>query len=385
MRKRLGMIAVALCGAVALPGPGTSIAHAEDRVTVLYDAFGKPSDLKKDWGFSALVEVNGKRILFDTGNNAGIFAHNVKARGVDLNSLDFAVISHRHGDHIGGLSHLLRVNPDVKIYAPEEGFGVFGFALPGTFYPRNESLPREQRYFDGDPPEMLHFGTAWPEGNFTLVGETAEVASGFHLIALPGAWGADPPVMELSLAIDTPEGIVLVVGCSHPTIEKIVEAARAAIDKPIHLVIGGTHLLPADEQEIQRIAAALRDTWKVNWIAPAHCTGEPAFEILKDIFGDRYVYAGLGATLGLEASSVAGADMPHAFYDAADLRTYRALGIAERLHHDYRRSDGADVPGRRAGLSLTSDAKCAGMTCAQLREYQLTGNAGPAARLPQLQ
>ena len=74
-------------------------------ITVLYDAFGKPSAMKKDWGFSALIEYRGKRILFDTGNNADIFAHNVKAKGIDLTTLDFVVISHRHGDHTSGLNH----------------------------------------------------------------------------------------------------------------------------------------------------------------------------------------------------------------------------------------------------------------------------------------
>jgi 7,8-dihydropterin-6-yl-methyl-4-(beta-D-ribofuranosyl)aminobenzene 5'-phosphate synthase len=72
--------------------------------------------MTKDWGYAALLEHGGKRILFDTGNNPHIFAKNVKAAGVD----------HRHLDHTAGLSHLLSVSPEVKIYAPKESFGVYG-------------------------------------------------------------------------------------------------------------------------------------------------------------------------------------------------------------------------------------------------------------------
>src|SRR5437879_12461819 len=107
----------------------TSACPAQDRITILYDALGKPSSMKKDWGYSALVEYGGKHILFDTGNNAEIFAQNVKVSGVDLKKLDFAVISHRHGDHTSGMNYLLTVNPQVKIFAPKEGFGVFGASL----------------------------------------------------------------------------------------------------------------------------------------------------------------------------------------------------------------------------------------------------------------
>ena len=267
--------------------------------TILYDAFGRNPAMRKDWGFAALIEYGGKRILFDTGNNAEIFAHNVRTKGVDLTRLDFVVMSHRHGDHMGGLNHLLEVNPEVPIYVPKENFGVYGAALPGTFYRKAESLPAEMRYYDGHPPDTLTFGTPWPQGKFTWVARTTEISPGFHLILLKGAWGVDLDVMEISLAIDTPDGTVLVVGCSHPTIERIVEAAQAAVNRPIHLVIGGTHLLPASDQETRRIATALRDTWKVEYLAPAHCTGEPAFEILKETFGDRYIYAGLGTTVFL--------------------------------------------------------------------------------------
>ena len=285
---------------------------AADRITILYDAFGKDPSMKKDWGFSALVEVGGKRILFDTGNDSGIFAHNLNARQIDLSRLDFVVISHRHGDHVGGLNHLLDVNPTVSIYAPKENFGVFGSSLPGSFYRRNESLSPQMRYFDGRPPETLRFGTPWAKARFNWISETREVAPGFHLILLRGSWGVDLDVMEISLAIETPQGVVLLVGCSHPTIERIVEAAKAAIGKPIHMVIGGLHLLPANDDEIRRIATALRDRWEVEWIAPAHCTGEPAFEILQHAFRDHYVYAGLGAIIPLAPNKQAAYARPPA-------------------------------------------------------------------------
>src|SRR5947209_3156991 len=105
---------------------------AADRVTILYDAFSDSAKLTKDWGFSALIEHDGKRILFDTGNNAEIFERNVKALGVDLTKLDFVVISHRHTDHTTGLKYLLSVNPSVPIYAPMESFGIFGGAAPSS-------------------------------------------------------------------------------------------------------------------------------------------------------------------------------------------------------------------------------------------------------------
>jgi len=154
-----GRIVSGLAVIAALAEIGVSAANAQTgaaQITLLYDAFGKTSTLTKDWGFAALIEYGGKRILFDTGNNAEIFAHNVEAAGIDLKQLDFVVISHRHGDHTSGLNYLLKVNPEVKIYVPQENFGVFGAALPGTFYRRNDSLPADMRYFGGKPPDALH-------------------------------------------------------------------------------------------------------------------------------------------------------------------------------------------------------------------------------------
>src|SRR5499426_2375731 len=317
---------LAAMGSWVAGAPSARAQTSPAQITVLYDAFGKSSTMTKDWGFAAYIEYGDKRILFDTGNNAEIFAHNVAAKGVDLTKLDFAIMSHRHGDHTSGLNHLLKINPTVKIYAPQESFGVFGATLPGTFYRRNPSLPSEMRYFDGNAPETLRFGSPWPEGNFTWITKTTEVAPGFHVILLNGTWGVDLEVKEISLAIDTPDGIVLIVGCSHSTIEKVVEAARSATNKPIHLVLGGTHLLQANDGQINTIAASLRDGFSVHFIAPVHCTGEPAFAILKESFGDRYLYAGLGTTLllGPKVTVKAEAGQPNKqAMDAEDLRSYR--------------------------------------------------------------
>jgi 7,8-dihydropterin-6-yl-methyl-4-(beta-D-ribofuranosyl)aminobenzene 5'-phosphate synthase len=275
-----------------------------EQITILYDAFGKLPAMKKDWGFAALVEIGGRRILFDTGNNPDIFAQNVKAAGVDLRKLDFVVMSHRHGDHMGGLTYLIGKNPKVKIYAPQEGFGVYGASLPGSFYRKDESLPQEMRYYDGRPPEVLRFGSAWPKANTVLIDKTTEVAPGVTLIAQVSDAPGTKELKELSLAINTPEGIVLIVGCSHPGIEAIV-AEAAAINPRIRVIAGGFHLVSASDSAIERVVAALHDTYKVMQIAPGHCSGEYTFSAAKQIFGDRDAYAGVGTVvqLGADANS----------------------------------------------------------------------------------
>jgi 7,8-dihydropterin-6-yl-methyl-4-(beta-D-ribofuranosyl)aminobenzene 5'-phosphate synthase len=302
-------------------------ASAKSQITILYDAFGKTAAMKKDWGFAALVEVGGKRILFDTGDSSEIFAENVEAAGVDLRKLDFVVMSHRHGDHMGGLAHLLSVNPGVKIYAPKESFGVYGASLPGTFFRKDDSLPPEMRYFDGSPPQTMRFGSAWPGANFELIDKTTEVAPGVWLIALVSDAPGTKELKELSLAMDTAEGTVLVVGCSHPGIEAVVEAASKVIPKRIHFIAGGFHLVAAPDDAIAKVATSLHDGWKVDAIAPGHCTGEPTFSALRRLFGSRYLYAGLGTTLhvGAEVSSTAALPGGAAALDQEDLDSYRRL------------------------------------------------------------
>ena len=207
----IAALALLLAGCAGTETAPAQAATAKPQITVLYDAFGKEAGMKSDWGYSALVEVNGKRILFDTGNDPDIFAQNVKAKGVDLTRLDFVVMSHRHGDHMGGLTYLLSVNPKVKIYAPKEGFGVYGFDLPSKFYRKAESLPAEMRYYDGAPPETMKFGSAFPGANFQLIDKTTEIAPGITLIALVSDAPGTKELKELS-GVDAAPGLRAATG-----------------------------------------------------------------------------------------------------------------------------------------------------------------------------
>jgi len=323
-------LAAALAGVAVVVAPtGMAAAEASSQITILYDAFGSDAAMKKDWGFSALVEISGKRILFDTGNDPDIFAANVKAKGIDLTSIDFVVLSHRHSDHMAGLNHVLSVNPTVKIYAPKEGFGIYGSSLPSSFYRKDESLPPEMRYYGGKPPEVMKFGTAWQGANIELIDKTTEIAPGITLIALVSDAPGTKELKELSLAVNTADGVVLVVGCAHPGIEKIVEAATA-INPKIRLIAGGFHLVVAPDDVIAKPVAALKDTFKVENIAPGHCTGEPTFAALKQAFGDRYLYAGVGTSLPVGSGTGSGArrgEGPALQED--DLATYRKLAHRE--------------------------------------------------------
>src|SRR5205814_4248842 len=98
----------------------------------------------------------------------------------------------------------------------------------------------------GKPPEVLRFGAAWPEANLVLIDKTTEVAPGVRLIAQISDAPGTKELKELSLAINTPEGIVLIVGCSHPRIEAIV-AEAAAINPRIRFIAGGFHLVTAQD------------------------------------------------------------------------------------------------------------------------------------------
>lgn len=286
------ILAATLAGTAALNASVDST-----RITVLYDAFGDRHDLRQDWGFAALVEHDGRRILFDTGNDSEFFRHNVEALKVDLTELDAVVISHRHGDHTDGLRYLLEINPDVQIHVPADEY--FGGPTPASFFQHPvDSLPTRMRYFSGRVPEVIPHGSPWKHARLTRTGTETEILPGIRLVSNISRGESFRETPELSLVIDTPEGQIVLVGCSHPGIEQILESVGAKA-RPVRLLVGGLHWVPLSLAEVDRLSGRLRGEWKVGAVAPGHCTGERGFAALSRHFGEHYLYAGVGTTLRL--------------------------------------------------------------------------------------
>lgn len=296
------LIAATLVALLILVSMGGARAQEQPaRVTILYDAFGKPSALKRGWGYSTLVEYGGKRILFDTGGNLDDFTFNANALNADLARLDFVVLSHRHGDHTSGLHQVLKVNPAVRIYTPAEG-GNFDTPMPlalvSLIKRQVTSAPEDMHYFDGHVPERLAAGTPWPDATFTQIRTPTEVVPGFWLFPVQSDTPGTREMNEVSMAIKTPRGLVIMVGCSHAGIGRIMDAA-SKIDSRIVSVFGGFHLVDSSDAEVTRIAETFHDTWKLERIAAGHCTGEFAFSEFNRIFGSAFDHAGVGAVIPL--------------------------------------------------------------------------------------
>jgi 7,8-dihydropterin-6-yl-methyl-4-(beta-D-ribofuranosyl)aminobenzene 5'-phosphate synthase len=288
---------------------------ADVEILNVYDAFGSAKGTKQHFGFSAVVKRGGLTILFDAGADADIFASNLKALGVDPREIDIAVASHNHADHVSGFDHLLEMNPDVRLYLPHDfALGApVQLRLAGTDPAAVADLPPEQVYYGGDfETHTLITSGRFRGENVEFVREAKEIAPGVHLVPtqskLLGTFSRYPPnekdpslgpMPELSLSVETDSGDLLLVGCSHASVEVILKDARERSGRPIRLLAGGYHLLPYDGEYISALTRRLREEHEVAQVAPAHCTGHLAFKLLREAYGDDYRFFGLGQKIAL--------------------------------------------------------------------------------------
>jgi 7,8-dihydropterin-6-yl-methyl-4-(beta-D-ribofuranosyl)aminobenzene 5'-phosphate synthase len=258
----------------------------------LYDHLTGPAsgEAEPDGGYSALIRYRGQTILFDGGTSPVILEHNAEALGVDLTEVDTVVLSHNHGDHTGGINHVVAVNPDVAIYVPAG----WGFGQP-----------------DPEKGRRLRKGHRWLVEEYHAVEESTEIASGVHLIHTSsphtGVFWRYPPyeeepklyeLKELSLALTTGSGdVFLVVGCSHSGVGEIVKETHKALGADIALVTGGFHLNPYSREYVATLAREMKDDLGVKRVAPTHCTGDVAIEVFGEIYGENALWAGLGARI----------------------------------------------------------------------------------------
>ena len=284
-----------LCVGLTLARSGV----AQNRVTILNDAFGDHANLEQDWGYSALIEFEGKRVLFDTGDNIEVFRKNAEAMHIDLTHLDMVIITHSHGDHTSGLRYVLAKNPRVKLYVPDDPYFT-GTVLPPAFLSTDArpELPASMRYFRGGTRPEPRGWQAWTDTNMTAVSESMTIAPHMRLVSLVSEKPAFKGLREISLVLDTPAGPVVFVGCSHPGIERIMASATATDpDKPVSMLVGGLHLLQDSPEQVDTTLDVLADKYHVKTMSIGHCSGELAFLRVKQRWGDRSVYAGLGETI----------------------------------------------------------------------------------------
>lgn len=226
-------------------------------LTVVYDNVPYRDDLRAALGFACVLETPERTVLFDTGEDGELLASNMRGLGFGPGDIDTVFISHKHGDHCGGLMSFLEQNAQVDLYVPR-GF-LHRYTRPARRMGANVHTLREP-------------GRIGPNLYST------------------GPFAANE--REQSLLVDTEDGLIILTGCSHPGVDRIAWAAREQIGRPVRLVIGGFHLADAPPEEIRRIADELHGAG-VEFVAPSHCTGERATELLRETFGDRCVASGL--------------------------------------------------------------------------------------------
>jgi 7,8-dihydropterin-6-yl-methyl-4-(beta-D-ribofuranosyl)aminobenzene 5'-phosphate synthase len=264
------------------------------KITVLVtNLAGNPKEGEGEWGYSALVEVDGHKILYDTGASADMIVRNAAALHIDLSGAEDVILSHNHWDHVGGLMtlrrELLKVNPRA-ISRVHVGAGIFEPRLDESGQDHNglktiraEYLATGGMFIVHDKPTQLYPGV-WFTGPVPRPNIEKNWSPGLSLVTLQGRIEDNVPE-DSALVFDTTEGAVILTGCGHAGIVNIAEYARTIThEKPLLAVVGGLHLFSAPEQSVTWTGAKLK-TYGIKYLLAGHCTGIEATFLLRDSGG----------------------------------------------------------------------------------------------------
>jgi 7,8-dihydropterin-6-yl-methyl-4-(beta-D-ribofuranosyl)aminobenzene 5'-phosphate synthase len=231
------------------------------RITVVYDNNAHDRRLQTGWGFACVVQLQDTTILFDTGGDGSILLSNMQRLSIEPRQIDVVVLSHVHGDHIGGLPAFLARNHDVIVVVPA--------SFPREIKQRVRSSGA--RLKEISLPEQL-------TGHVSTTGELGGV------------------IKEQSLVINSQAGLVIITGCAHPGVIRIIEEAKRLLEGKVALVLGGFHLGGKSQRELAEIVKRFRELG-VSHVAPCHCSGDPARAAFKQAYRERCLPAGVGCVV----------------------------------------------------------------------------------------
>lgn len=261
------------------------------------------SSLWGEHGLSFWIETSQGSVLFDTGQTPSVLLHNLALLGRSLTELDAIVLSHAHYDHTGGLPVVLSSQPGLPVYAsPDIGRPRFNYK-EGRY--RFIGLPLTEAalahladlHFNAEPVEILP--GVWATGEISERSEP-EGRSARHFVPDGEGWQADPYQDDMSMVLETRQGLVVVCGCCHAGLLNTLAHVKQRFQSPIFAVLGGTHLESVEGAALQHVVEVLSETYGSLRLYPNHCSGERAYVALARAFGDLVQPCPAGTTLTFE-------------------------------------------------------------------------------------
>ena len=269
-----------------------------------------------EWGYAALIEVDGRKILFDSGNRPDTVLRNARELGLDLSEVEDVILSHNHGDHTGGLLMLresLKAKNPKALSRVHVGQGIFSQRVGA-----GDRIQQLKQGLEADGVEIHQYTKAtelfpgvWLSGRVERVHPERNYGGNGRIVTATGEVEDTIPE-DLSLAIDTPQGFVLISGCGHAGIINTMQHVLKQIHPgSIDAAIGGFHLVNASDEHLSWTAEKLKE-FGLSKIIGAHCTGIDALYSLRRLMGSDRAHMVVGAigdrfslTDGVQAAPIA--------------------------------------------------------------------------------
>jgi 7,8-dihydropterin-6-yl-methyl-4-(beta-D-ribofuranosyl)aminobenzene 5'-phosphate synthase len=262
-------------------------------ICVVDDAVQRSSPYWGEHGLAFLIEAEGRRVLFDTGQSGTVLLHNLGLLGVDPQTVDALAISHAHYDHTGGLPTLLEhLRQGTALYANPDLFRERFSRREGQVKSIGPSLTREALAtrltlkLDGGPQEILP--GVWTTGEIAERPE-AEGKSDYHLMRQGEALVADAYRDDMALVLERDDKLMLLCGCCHAGLLNTLAHVNRIFEQPIEVIAGGLHLTGTTGDDLRHIGEVLAAMPALERVYPNHCTGEAAFVALTQILGPSVV------------------------------------------------------------------------------------------------